>query len=117
MQSVLDCTNVLSMVSLKKLKSDVAVMQGSVLARTLISVSKSLLQRVLVLHLSRIKLETSQPTTNMAPHAEDREMADAAGGAEENGSSNGDFIREKQRLSLVWLDSRSYWCMLELTFL
>ena len=31
----------------------------------------------------------------------DREMEDAAGGAEVDGSSNGDFIREKQRLRLV----------------
>ena len=39
----------------------------------------------------------------MAPGNDDHdsEMSDAAPGAEANGSTNGDFVREKQRLRLV----------------
>ena len=39
----------------------------------------------------------------MAPNNDehDSEMSDAAPGAEANGSTNGDFVREKQRLRLV----------------
>lgn len=37
----------------------------------------------------------------MAHQNGDKEMADATGGAEADGSANGDFVREKQRLRLV----------------
>lgn len=37
----------------------------------------------------------------MAQDSDDREMEDAAPGAEANESTNGDFIKEKQRLRLV----------------
>ena len=37
----------------------------------------------------------------MASQSEDQEMADATGGAQMNGSANGEFIVEKQRLRVV----------------